>query len=686
MMTRILIKAKYCLLFLFLIIIYSCKKDVIITSGDLVMELNKKLFTRISSSAKGAKLLMNEFSPSEYLLAKEFNGREFRYNAMEVSDINRITKVTISGTATENGISVEKIVEVSVDPEFPNLAVTDVMYINRGEKAFWVTGWVNNHYTVHEQGDHPGFWSFQASSSSRRMDWILPVDSAFTKQNFMGMNSTDYGGGIPAIDLWRKDAGIMIGHLELVPRLVSLPVSMDRYNGIASMNIEYEFPDPVDFKPNDTIRTYTTFVSVHQGDFFIPLQQYSRLMQKRGIKFNPSTPEAFEPVWCGWGYGRGFTFEDILGTLPKVRELGIKWIDVDDGYQIAEGDWNLNPQKFHEGNAAMKRLIDAVHAQGMKAKLWWAPLAVDQGTELLNKDPNILLRRRDNSPQYITYWNSYYMSPTYQGTVSHTKEVLDMFINDWGFDGLKMDGQHLNAVAPDYSYRRHNARYPDEANEKLPEFYRMIGEEVTSVKSDAVLQICPCGCAISFYMIPYLNQAVASDPTSSAQNRQKCKTYKAINPQLAYYSDHVELTDGGNDFATQLGVGGVLGTKFTWPENKNSAKPNRNYLSPEKEIIWKKWFDLNRKKMLCKETYLGGLYDIGYDKPETHVISKGDTLFYAFYAKEWNGKIEFRGLKNIQYKVRDYVNNVDIGTVSPDNPAIETSFTRNLLVEAFPVN
>jgi alpha-galactosidase len=501
----------------------------------------------------------------------------------------------------------------------------------------------------------------------------------------LGMTSTDYGGGMPAIDLWRKDAGIMIGHAELVQKLVSLPVEMDSYAGSASVSVEYQYPDPVNFKPNDTLSTFTTFVSVHKGDYFVAMQQFSKLMQKRGIKFKPSTPEAFEPVWCAWGYGRQCTLEDIMGALPKVKELGIKWVDIDDGFQIAEGDWNLNPVKYPRGNADMKHLVDLMHAQGMKAKLWWAPLAVDQGTELLKKDPNILLRRKDSSPQYITYWDSYYMSPTYQGTVNHTKEVLNMFINEWGYDGLKMDGQHLNAVAPDYSFRRHNARTPEEANEKLPEFYRMIKEEVTGIKPDAVLQICPCGCAMSFYTIPEMNQAVASDPTSSAQNRQKCKTYKAINPQLAYYSDHVELTDGGNDFASQVGVGGVLGTKFTWPENKKSAKPNRNYLSPEKEVVWKKWFDLNQKKMLCKETYLGGLYDIGYDKPEAHVISKGDTLFYAFYAKEWNGRLEFRGLKSGNYQVRDYVNNVDLGTVSSENPSLETNFARNLLVEAFPV-
>ncbi len=372
------------LFILLLMIVFSCgKKGMQINNGNLVMEFNNNMLVKITSSAPGAKALMTGFSASEYLLGRKFNATEFKIIDSRISEDQGIKNYMLSGTAEQEGNKVEKIVEISIDPEFPNLALMNVMYVNKGEKSLWIDGWVNNNYNIQAQGDKPSFWSFQGSSSSRRPDWILPVDSGYSKQNFMGMTSTDYGGGIPAIDLWRKDAGIMIGHVELVPRLVSLPVEMDRYEGHATISIRNEYPDPVDFKPNDTIRTYTTFVSVHKGDFFVAMQQYSELMQKRGIKFSPSPPEAFEPVWCAWGYGRGFTFKEVLGTLPKVKEMGIKWVDVDDGYQIAEGDWNVNPEKYPGGNADMKHLIDAIHAQGMKAKLWWAPLAVDQGTELL---------------------------------------------------------------------------------------------------------------------------------------------------------------------------------------------------------------------------------------------------------------------------------------------------------------
>ena len=32
------------------------------------------------------------------------------------------------------------------------------------------------------------------------------------------------------------------------------------------------------------------------------------------------------------------------------------------------------------------------------------------------------------------------------------------------------------------------------------------------------------------------------------------------------------------------------------------------------------------------------LYDIGFDVPETHVIRKGNTMYYAFFAKQWKGR------------------------------------------------
>jgi alpha-galactosidase len=674
-------------LILFLTVISSCKPHRI-TNGNLLIEINKRMETKVNSNIHLVKPFMDDFSPSEYLVCKRFDAKQFARGKTiikKVSDQRGSGNLYITyGIFNQGEYDLEKILEIIVYDSFPDMAFYRLQYINKGQRDIEVLKWVNNSYSVLTTGDNPAFWSFQGSSTNMRRDWILPVDSAFCQRNFLGMNDTDYGGGIPLIDLWRKDGGIAIGHSELIPQLVSLPVEKNRYDNWSQISVVFEFQEPRILKQGDTLKTITTFVSVHTGDCYASLQSYSKFMQASGIKLAPVEPEAYEAVWCAWGYMRKFTMDEITGTLPKVKQLGIRWVDIDDGYQQAEGDWNIAPTRFPNGERDMRVLTDKIHAMGLKAKLWWAPLAADPCSQLLQQNPDLIQWTRDGAPQFITWWDSYYMSPVYQKTIDHTRSVIKMFLSDWNFDGLKMDGQHLNCVHPDY-HPQHQLKYPEQANEKLPQFFEMIYKTARSIKPHAVLQICPCGCAMSFFNMPWTNQTVASDPTSSWQTRLKGKTYKALLGKTAYYGDHVEMIDGGDDFASQVGIGAVLGTKFTWPKDNPYVTEGHFVLTPEKEKKWKKWISIYNQKMLSKENYKGNLYDLGYDKPETHVIQKADTLFYAFFHKKWEGEIELRGLENRMYFLKDYVNNVDYGNVNGPVARIKANFSGSLLLEASPV-
>ncbi len=120
--------------------------------------------------------------------------------------------------------------------------------------------------------------------------------------------------------------------------------------------------------------TLETFVTVHKGDCFVPLRQFGEVLRAKGLKFAEPEEGAFESSWCAWGYMRNFTIDEIRGTLPKVKELGIKWVTIDDGYQQAEGDWQVNNKTFPKGDAQMRALVDEIHAQGFKVMIWWAPL------------------------------------------------------------------------------------------------------------------------------------------------------------------------------------------------------------------------------------------------------------------------------------------------------------------------
>jgi alpha-galactosidase len=669
---------------LFSTVFFSCHKSSTISSGMLKLEINNNLETRINSQYPGAKRLMKDFATSEYVSCSKFDAKLFDKKS-ETSEPVKDQKgsgirTVFHGTYVSSQYGLEKILAITVYDSFPDMAFYEVKYVNIGKRDIGIEKWINHACPVVSTGDTPAFWSFQGSSTNERKDWMLPVDSSFYQKNYMGMNNTDYGGGIPLVDLWRKDAGIAIGHVELKPYNVSLPVEKDKYDTWAQLSILYEYPESLILFPGDTLFTLNTFVDVHRGDCFASLQAYSKYMQASGIRIAPVEPEAYEAVWCGWGYEQRFTVNEIIGTLPKVKELGLKWIDIDHGYQQGEGDWEPDPLKFPEGSADMRKLVNQIHAMGLKTKLWWSPLAVDPCSKLLNQNPDILLLNKDGSPQFITFWDSYYMSPVYEKTRNHTRQVLKMFLQDWDFDGLKMDGMHLNCVPPDFN-PQHNLEYAEQSCENLPDFFRMIYETARTYKPNAVLQICPCGEAMSFFIMPWTNQTVASDPVSSWQTRLKGKTYKALLGKTAYYGDHVELSDGGDDFASQIGIGAVVGTKFTWPKDNPYATEGHFALTPAKEKTWKHWISIYNMKMLSKGNYLGELYDIGYDKPETHVIKKVDTLYYSFYCPDWHGEIELRGLGNGDYQIVDYVMGKDLGKISSKNPFINVSFQKYLLIE-----
>ena len=655
----------------------SCGQTVV-KSGDLTLKIDGNMHFKVESSAPGAQKYFDEFQAADVLVADEAVIEDWKVKKVKKTADETGTTYTIVGQWKENGYDIEKTLTVKAVKGFEGMVLTQSSYVNNSDKILTVKALESNKLRV---ASDETVWSFQPTSTARRDDWILPVDESFYQKNYLGMNHTDYGGGIPMVTLWRRDANLSVGLVEPNLKLVSMPIKKVRYEDFVTMSLLQEFEYPVELAKDDTVETWNQFISVGKGDFFNPLSQFSKYMEAyAGYVPQASEPEAFEAVWCAWGYERTFTVDEVLGTLPKVAELGFKWVDVDDGFQIAEGDWETN-SRFN-GTKDMRRITDAIHKHGLKAKLWWAPLAADPDTKILRDKPEMLLQDFQGAPEYITWWDSWYLSPVNPVTREYTVDLVKRFIDEWGFDGLKLDGQHLNCCLPDHNHHSH-LEYPEEAIEKLPEFFEDIFETAREIKPYSVIQICPCGCAMNYFLTPHMNQAVASDPTSSAQIRMKRKVYGAMVPDMAYYADHIELSDDENDYGTQIGIGGVIGSKFTWPKKNPNVRGDGYLLTPEKEALLKKWVAIYNDKMLSRGDYLN-LYDIRFDLPETHVISKDGAMYYAFYAQEWNGEqIELRGLEaDKTYTVVEYTTDEKKSyTVEGSNPVITPSFTRDYLIE-----
>lgn len=648
--------------------------------GDAVLTVSydARLHSRVISRRTGTDVVLSDFAPSEYVTLKDgrpIDAFHFVSRSREaVSDVHGTgTRFTIVGRSAER---LEKTVTATVYDRYPGFLLQTVTYRNAGTTALAIDSWANGAHVLRASGR--GFWSWSGSSHEDRRDWVQPLKPGFKQPNFMGMNASDYGSGTPIVDVWRPDAGLAVGHVEMTPKLVSLPIVTLPAGAAIAVNMDHA----VVLKPGDSFTTLETFLSVHQRDYFATLDTYRRLMSERGLASPQPPAGSYEGIWCAWGYDRKFTMAEIEGTLAKAADLGLKWAVLDDGWQTSEGDWYLDPAKFPRGDADMRALVASIKAAGMKPRLWITPLSVNPGTDLLHDHSDMLLLDKNGAPQLISWWNAFYLCPAYQPTIDYTETLVNRIFKDWGFQGLKIDGQDLNGVAPCYN-PKHNHAYPEESVEKLQTFWKCVYETARAADPDAVVEICPCGDSYAYFNFPYMNQAPASDPESSWQVRLKGKSLKALmGPSAPFSGDHVELSDHGDDFASTVGIGAVVSTKFTWP-NEGRGPDAHFRLTPEKEALWRKWIGLYGQKMLPTGTYRGELYDIGFDKPEAHAVEKDGRLYYAFYADKWAGPVEFRGLKGA-CRLHDYFNDRPLGTVSPRAPRLNVAFDRFLVVEATP--
>jgi len=554
-------------------------------------------------------------------------------------------------------------------------------------------------------------WAFFGSSLKWGKDDVLPIPAGFSQENPFGVpvETRDdlgrVGGGVPVVAFWTRNIGLAIGHLETLPLAVSIPVHT---TPDGQVDAAVSVPANTKLKPGETFSTPRTFLSVFHGDYYEALSTWSKAVEREGLARPKNNDENYAVSWCGWGYESNVTPKQMLDTVPKLKELGIHWATLDDRWFNNYGDWQ--PRRDTFSDHAIQDMVKEFHKQGIKVQLWWLPLAVEDGkfrygdhqyvvSDVVKQHPEWLILDENGQPARMTR-NLATLCPAVPEVREYYKNLTERFIRDWDFDGHKLD----NIYATPRCYNpKHRHKSPLDSVYAMGDVYKTIFETTRTLKADSVTQSCPCGTPPSLAWLRYMDQAVTADPVGSIQVRRRIKMYKALlGPHAAIYGDHVELTritgantnneqDVGNDFASTLGTGGVLGTKFTWPDY--GPKLKNVYLNPEKEGHWKKWIALYNEKMLSKGNFLD-LYVYGYDVPEAYAIEKDGSLYYGFYAPSardkgagaanWRGEVELRGLLNKTYHVTDYVDGKDYGSVTGPVAKLPVEFSGSLLLQAVP--
>ncbi len=226
------------------------------------------------------------------------------------------------------------------------------------------------------------------------------------------LHTNHIGCWVGAVDLGNDDI-LLLGSLELGGR------------------VEIDGPDMHGF-----------FEDNHTGQWLIArgtedtvFTQYTELLEKT---YGKARFHEAPRVWCSWYSMYGWINERVfLKTLDDVGDMPFDVFQLDDGWQLAHGDWEAN-SKFPSG---MKVIADKIKATGRTPGIWLAPFMVAENSQLAKDHPDWLLRdEKGNLIHAGISWNGspLCLDVTHPNVLEWLAQLVRK-VRDWGYAYVKLD-------------------------------------------------------------------------------------------------------------------------------------------------------------------------------------------------------------------------------------------------------
>jgi hypothetical protein len=146
--------------------------------------------------------------------------------------------------------------------------------------------------------------------------------------------------------------------------------------------------------------------------------------------------------WCSWFYTRiqATEAEQLRNAAFIAQHLtpyGMQWVQIDDGYQRAFGDWEANELYPH----GMAWLAAEIRRLGLQPGIWIAPYAVSEHASLVQMHPEWLAHDAEGNLQTTasTRGVRYILDITHPGARQWLRERIHTIVDVWGYDFIKID-------------------------------------------------------------------------------------------------------------------------------------------------------------------------------------------------------------------------------------------------------
>lgn len=200
----------------------------------------------------------------------------------------------------------------------------------------------------------------------------------------------------------------------------------------------------------------------------------------------------YDPIpagWCSWYcFGPLVTAKQVLNNLDFIAKNipEMRFIQIDDGYQPAMGDW-LETGKAFGGD--VRGIIRDIRAKGFQPGIWVAPFIAEEKSRLFQEHPNWFIKDAEGKPlasDRVTFggWRNgpwYAVDGTNPEAQKHIEHVFRTMREEWGCSYFKLDANFWGAM--------HGGRFNDPKATRV-EAYRRGMEAALRGAGDAFVLGC----------------------------------------------------------------------------------------------------------------------------------------------------------------------------------------------------
>jgi alpha-galactosidase len=205
----------------------------------------------------------------------------------------------------------------------------------------------------------------------------------------------------------------------------------------------------------------------------------AKLLDELARALNANHPNQLAPRfkspptgWCSWYcFGPRVTAQQVRDNLDFIARsaAGLKYIQIDDGYQPAMGDWLETGAAF---SGDIQGVLKEIRERGFEPAVWVAPFIAEEKSHLFEQHPDWFIKDADDKPlrsDKVTFggWRRgpwYALDGTHPEAQKHLETVFRTMRREWGCSYFKLDANFWGAL--------HGGRFHDPGATRIEAYRR----------------------------------------------------------------------------------------------------------------------------------------------------------------------------------------------------------------------